>query len=124
MTNLVSPERTFHDGNTIPQLGYGVWKVEDIVAADVVQQALASATATSTPPPSTETKRAWGAMAATEIPRDEMFITTKVWNEARVSRLPLRPRRLHGAPRSGLPRPVPDPLAQPKQGNSSTPGAD
>ena len=36
---LESPELTFNDGNTIPQLGYGVWKVEDDVATDVVQQA-------------------------------------------------------------------------------------
>jgi 2,5-diketo-D-gluconate reductase A len=27
-----SPELTFNDGNTIPQLGYGVWQVEDDVA--------------------------------------------------------------------------------------------
>ena len=34
-----SPTLTFNDGNTIPQLGYGVWQVEDDVAEKVVRQA-------------------------------------------------------------------------------------
>src|SRR5690625_7349021 len=35
-----SPDITFHDGRSIPQLGYGVWQVENDVAADVVTQAV------------------------------------------------------------------------------------
>src|SRR5690625_7865696 len=35
-----SPDITFPDGRSIPQLGYGVWKVENDVAADVVTQAV------------------------------------------------------------------------------------
>ena len=35
-----SPNITFNDGNQIPQLGYGVWQVEDDVAEKVVVQAL------------------------------------------------------------------------------------
>ena len=31
-----SPRISFHDGRSIPQLGYGVWQVENEVAADVV----------------------------------------------------------------------------------------
>ena len=31
---------SFHDGRSIPQLGYGVWQVENEVAADVVVKAL------------------------------------------------------------------------------------
>ena len=81
MTNLVSPELSFHDGNTIPQLGYGVWKVEDDVAADVVVQAFAAGYR------HIDTARIYGneegvgrAIAATDVPREDMFITTKVWN--------------------------------------------
>lgn len=81
MTNLVSPELTFHDGNTIPQLGYGVWKVEDDVATDVVVQAFAAGYR------HIDTARIYGneegvgrAIAATDVPREDMFITTKVWN--------------------------------------------
>ena len=31
---------TFNDGNSIPQLGYGVWQIEDNGAADAVGTAL------------------------------------------------------------------------------------
>lgn len=81
MTNLVSPELTFHDGNSIPQLGYGVWKVEDTVATDVVQQAFDAGYR------HIDTAKIYGneegvgrALAATDVPREDMFITTKVWN--------------------------------------------
>ncbi|MFI8411624.1 aldo/keto reductase [Paeniglutamicibacter gangotriensis] len=81
MTNLVSPELSFHDGNTIPQLGYGVWKVEDDVAADVVQQAFAAGYR------HIDTAKIYGneegvgrAIEAADVPREDMFITTKVWN--------------------------------------------
>lgn len=81
MTNLVSPTLTFHDGNTIPQLGYGVWKVEDTVATDVVQQAFAAGYR------HIDTARIYGneegvgrAIAASDVAREDMFITTKVWN--------------------------------------------
>ena len=81
MTNLVSPELTFHDGNTIPQLGYGVWKVEDTVATDVVQQAFDAGYR------HIDTAKIYGneegvgrALAATNVAREDMFITTKVWN--------------------------------------------
>ena len=81
MTNLVSPTLTFRDGNTIPQLGYGVWKVEDTVATDVVQQAFAAGYR------HIDTARIYGneegvgrAIAESNVPREDMFITTKVWN--------------------------------------------
>ena len=35
----LSPTLTFNDGNTIAQLGYGVWQFEDDVAEKVVRQA-------------------------------------------------------------------------------------
>lgn len=81
MTNLVSPTLTFHDGNNIPQLGYGVWKVEDTVATDVVQQAFAAGYR------HIDTARIYGneegvgrAIVASDVAREDMFITTKVWN--------------------------------------------
>lgn len=81
MTNIASPELDFHDGNTIPQLGYGVWKVEDSVAEDVVQQAFDAGYR------HIDTAKIYGneegvgrALSATTVPREDMFITTKVWN--------------------------------------------
>ena len=36
----VSPRLSFHDGRSIPQLGFGVWQVSNEEAADVVVTAL------------------------------------------------------------------------------------
>ena len=76
-----SPVLTFNDGNTIPQLGYGVWQVEDDVAEKVVGQAFEVGYR------HIDTAKIYGneagvgrAIAATSVPREDMFITTKVWN--------------------------------------------
>lgn len=81
MSELISPELPFNDGNTIPQLGYGVWQVKDDVAEDVVQQALNAGYR------HLDTAAIYGneagvgrALAATEVPREDIFVTTKVWN--------------------------------------------
>ena len=66
----------------IPQLGFGVWQVpEDEVVAAVL-------TAITTGYRSIDTARIYGneegvgqAVAQTDISRDELFITTKVWND-------------------------------------------
>lgn len=75
------PTVPFHDGTTIPQLGYGVWRVEDEVAADVVAQAIRAGYR------HIDTAAIYGneagvgrAVAAAGVPREELFITTKVWN--------------------------------------------
>ena len=66
----------------IPQLGFGVWQVpEDEVVSAV-------STAIDTGYRSIDTARIYGneegvgqAIATAEVPRDELFITTKVWND-------------------------------------------
>ncbi|MDO5634948.1 MAG: aldo/keto reductase [Micrococcus sp.] len=71
----------FHDGTTIPQLGYGVWQVKDDVAADVVAQALQAGYR------HIDTAAIYGneegvgrGIAASGVDRSEIFLTTKVWN--------------------------------------------
>jgi len=66
----------------IPQLGFGVWQVPD----DEVDAAVA--TALEVGYRSIDTARLYGneegvgrAIAATELSRDDLFITTKVWND-------------------------------------------
>lgn len=78
-----SPLVTFHDGHTIPQLGYGVWQVEDDVAERVVGQALEAGYR------HIDTAAAYGneagvgrALAASGLPREDVFVTTKLWNNA------------------------------------------
>jgi 2,5-diketo-D-gluconate reductase A len=77
-----SPTLTFHDGHTIPQLGYGVWQVDDDVAETVVGEALRVGYR------HIDTAKLYGneagvgrAIRASGIPRDDIFVTTKLWND-------------------------------------------
>lgn len=76
-----SPNLTFNDGNTIPQLGYGVWQVEDNVAEKVVRQAFEAGYR------HIDTAKIYGneagvgrAIASSGLSREEIFVTTKLWN--------------------------------------------
>ena len=72
---------TFNDGNSIPQLGYGVWQIEDNGAADAVSTAL------ETGYRHIDTASIYGnevgvgrGIAASSVPREDIFLTTKLWN--------------------------------------------
>src|SRR5213593_232754 len=76
------PTITLNDGNTIPQLGFGVWQVstDDIVSS--VGKALEVGYR------HIDTAAIYGneegvgrAIAESGVPRDELFITTKLWND-------------------------------------------
>lgn len=76
-----SPNLTFNDGRTIPQLGYGVWQVDDTTAEDVVGRAFKAGYR------HIDTAKIYGneagvgrAIASSGLTPDEMFITTKLWN--------------------------------------------
>lgn len=81
MTNPV-PEIALNDGNTIPQLGFGVFKVDPNEAERIVSDAL------ETGYRHIDTAAIYGneegvgrAIAKSGIPRDELFVTTKLWND-------------------------------------------
>lgn len=70
-----------NNGLVIPQLGYGVWKVPNDEAETAVGQALKAGYRLI------DTAKVYGnelgvgkALATTDILREELFITTKVWN--------------------------------------------
>ncbi|MBK0332347.1 aldo/keto reductase [Brachybacterium sp. MASK1Z-5] len=70
------------DGNTIPQLGYGVWQVEDEVAADVVGQALEAGYRHIDTAKAYDNEEGVGrALRASGLPREDVFVTTKLWND-------------------------------------------
>jgi 2,5-diketo-D-gluconate reductase A len=76
-----SPNLTFNDGRTIPQLGYGVWQVDDATAEDVVGRAFKAGYR------HIDTAKIYGneagvgrAIDASGLNADELFITTKLWN--------------------------------------------
>lgn len=75
------PQQTFHDGNSIDQLGFGVWRVPEEQVASVVTSALNAGYR------QIDTAAIYGneegvgrAVAASELSRSDLFITTKVWN--------------------------------------------
>ncbi|HEY0694485.1 MAG TPA: aldo/keto reductase [Kribbella sp.] len=75
------PTVTLENGVEIPQLGLGVWQVEDEIVFDVVRAAFDSGYR------HVDTAAIYGneegvgrAIAASGLSRDEVFLTTKLWN--------------------------------------------
>ena len=76
------PEITLHDSIAIPQLGFGVWQVPEEETQPTVEKAF------ETGYRHIDTAKIYGneagvgaAIAASGIDRDDLFITTKVWND-------------------------------------------
>ncbi len=82
MTHAIpTPHLTLNDGHTIPQFGLGVWQVDDDEAARVVGEALEVGYRHIDTARVYKNEAGVGkAIAASGIPRDELFITTKLWN--------------------------------------------
>ncbi|WP_322785138.1 aldo/keto reductase [Streptomyces profundus] len=75
------PQVTLNNGVQMPQLGFGVWQVPDDQAEIAVGQALAAGYR------SIDTAAIYGneegtgrALASSGLPREELFVTTKLWN--------------------------------------------
>jgi diketogulonate reductase-like aldo/keto reductase len=75
------PKVDLIDGNAMPQLGFGVFQVDDDGAERAVEAALRSGYR------SIDTASAYGneegvgrALRASGLPRDELFVTSKLWN--------------------------------------------
>jgi len=76
------PLVTLNDGHTIPQLGYGVFRVPPADTERAVSEALEVGYR------HIDTAAIYGneegvgaAIASSGIPRDELFVTTKLWND-------------------------------------------
>jgi 2,5-diketo-D-gluconate reductase A len=83
MPSLDVPQITLNDGHTIPQLGLGVYKVADGEAERVVETALGEGYRHLDTAEFYANERGVGrALEASGVPRDEVFLTTKVWNTA------------------------------------------
>jgi 2,5-diketo-D-gluconate reductase A len=78
----VIPSLTLNDGVEIPQLGFGVFQVPPDETQRVVEEALAAGYRhIDTAAAYRNEKGVGAALAASGIPRDEVFVTTKLWNE-------------------------------------------
>lgn len=78
---MTIPTVTLNDGHTIPQLGLGVFRMDPAETERLVGEALAAGYR------HVDTAAIYGneeevgrAIAASGIPRDEIFVTTKLWN--------------------------------------------
>ncbi|WP_447950002.1 aldo/keto reductase [Microbacterium aurum] len=87
---MTIPTLTLNDGHTIPQLGFGVFKVDPAETERIVADALEAGYR------HIDTAAIYGneegvgrALAASGIPRDELFITTKLWNDRQGENEPL-----------------------------------
>ena len=75
------PQLTFNNGVTVPQLGFGVWQVGDDEVVPAVETALEAGYR------HIDTAAIYGneagvgrAIASSGIAREELFVTTKLWN--------------------------------------------
>src|SRR3954463_8730465 len=80
------PTITLNDGTEIPQLGFGVFQVDPVETERIVTDALEAGYR------HIDTAAIYGneegvgrAIAKSGIPRDELFITTKLWNSEQAS---------------------------------------
>ena len=79
MTDI--PLLTFNDGHKMPQLGFGLWQVPPDTATKVVSSALGAGYRMIDGAYAYMNEASIGeALKATGVPRDDVFITTKVWN--------------------------------------------
>ena len=83
---MTVPTIALNDGHQIPQLGFGVFKVDPVETERIVLDALEVGYR------HIDTAAVYGneegvgrALAASGIPREELFITTKLWNSDHVA---------------------------------------
>lgn len=78
----MTPTITLNNGVTIPQLGFGVWQVPDDEAEHAVAAALqAGYRSIDTAKLYFNEEGVARAIRASAIARDELFVTTKLWND-------------------------------------------
>jgi len=72
-----------HDGHALPRAGFGVWRVENAIVADVVRTAIATGWRLI------DTAAIYGneagvgeAVRTCGMPRKDLFVTTKIWNDS------------------------------------------
>lgn len=75
------PRLKLNDGKTIPQLGFGVWQVPPEVTRSVVEEAIKTGYISIDTAEGYQNERGVGeAVKAGGVPRDELFITSKLRN--------------------------------------------
>lgn len=72
---------TFHDGHSIPQVGLGVWRTPDDIAAPTVRTAIAAGYRhVDTAAVYENEDGVGGGIRSSGVDRKDIFLTTKLWN--------------------------------------------
>ena len=76
------PHVSFNDGHSIPQLGLGVWQTPDDVAVEAVSTALKAGYRHIDTAAVYQNEEGVGkGIVASGVAREDIFLTTKVWND-------------------------------------------
>lgn len=79
--SITQPFVSFHDGRKAPQLGFGTWQIPDEQAPAAIHTALEAGYRSIDTAYIYYNEAGVGkGIAQSGVPRDELFITTKVWN--------------------------------------------
>ena len=82
MTSNLSPKVTLNNGQQIPQLGLGVYKLETDIAEGLIHQAIEAGYRRIDTASFYGNEAEVGAGVRTSgLAREELFVTTKIWNE-------------------------------------------
>jgi diketogulonate reductase-like aldo/keto reductase len=77
----IVPTIALNTGAAMPQLGFGVWQVPDEEAVSAVRTAIEAGYRSIDTAAAYENEEGVGkAIASSKVPRDELFVTTKLWN--------------------------------------------
>lgn len=75
------PKIAFHDGHSIPQLGFGIWQIPQEDTATAVTSAIKTGYRLIDGAFIYGNEAGLGeGLKSSGVPRDEIFVTTKVWN--------------------------------------------
>ena len=112
MTSQI-PQVTLNNGVRMPILGFGVYQIPAEQTEQAVTDALAAGYRSIDTAAAYVNEEAVGrAMKNSGIPRDELFVTTKLWvSDAGEDNARRGVREVAAATRPRPPRPVPDPPA-------------
>ncbi|WP_434617771.1 aldo/keto reductase [Tabrizicola sp. M-4] len=79
---MTAPRLSLNDGKSIPQLGFGLWQVPEDQTARVVREGLAAGYRLIDGAAIYGNEVGLGeGLRAAPVARDEVFVTTKVWND-------------------------------------------
>ncbi|WP_050726309.1 aldo/keto reductase [Vulgatibacter incomptus] len=79
---MTRPSLTLNDGRTMPRVGFGTWRISNDQAASIVRTAISAGyRSIDTAAVYANEEGVGEAVATCGLPRDELFVTTKVWND-------------------------------------------